>query len=157
MRRSAPIATTTACRCSERFVIWRHGAKLREGTIPIARAVNMATTNDIDIFAGDSLDIHHVVADPDGVPVDLVGAQAVYAVAKSVKDAEPLFTKRSTAPGEIDLSITGDITIHLRSADTENMPKGNYYHEAQVTLPDGRTGTVLTGRFRIRANLIVPR
>jgi hypothetical protein len=66
-------------------------------------------------------------------------------------------SKQSTLPGQIDLSATGDLVVHLVSADTEGMASGGYYHEAQVTLSDGRVGTVLTGKFKIKQNLIVPR
>jgi hypothetical protein len=115
----------------------------------------MAT--DIEIFAGDSLDIFCTVKDPDGVAVDLSAAQAVYAISKAVTDAEPIITKQSSVPGEIDLSATGDLTVHLLSDDTEGMVSGGYYQEAQVTLTDGRVGTVLTGKVKVKQNLIVPR
>jgi hypothetical protein len=47
--------------------------------------------------------------------------------------------------------------MHVRSADTEGLATGSYYHEAQVTLPDGTIGTVLAGAFKVKANLIAPR
>jgi hypothetical protein len=47
--------------------------------------------------------------------------------------------------------------VVLRSADTEGLKAGGYYHEAQVTLSDGTVGTVLGGAFKVRANLIAPR
>jgi hypothetical protein len=113
--------------------------------------------SDVEVFAGDSLDITCAVKDPAGVAVDLVGAEAVYSVAKSINDADaPLITKSSTVLGEIDLSV-GSMIVHLRSADTEGKTPGSYYHEAQVTLADGRVGTPLVGKFKIKQNLIAPR
>jgi hypothetical protein len=114
-------------------------------------------TNDVELFAGDSLDIYCTVKDPYGVLVDLSTAQAIYAISKAVGDAEPLVTKESTASGEINLSATGDMVVHLRSDDTVGMAQGGYYHEAQITLTDGRVGTVLYGKFKIKQNLIAPR
>lgn len=114
-------------------------------------------TNDVEIFAGDSLDIYCVVKDPTGILVDLSTGQAIYAIAKSVTDQEPLVSKQSTVPGQIDLSVTGDLIVHILSTDTEGMVAGGYYHEAQVTLSDGRVGTVLVGKFKVKQNLIVPR
>lgn len=115
----------------------------------------MAT--DVELFAGDSLDIYCSVKDPDGVAVDLVGAHAVYAIGKAVSDSDPLITKSSTVLGQIDLTVTGNMTVHLLSADTQGKTSGSYYQEAQITLADGRVGTVLTGKFKIKQNLIVPR
>jgi hypothetical protein len=114
--------------------------------------------NDVEVFAGDSLDIYCTVKDPDDVAVNLLDAAAVYSVSKSVKDtAAPLIVKTSSVPGEIDLTVAGEMTIHLLSTDTEGKTPGSYYHEAQVTLDDGRVGTTLTGKFKIKENLIAPR
>ena len=110
---------------------------------------------DVELFAGDSLDISCAVKDPGGAAVDLAGAEAVYSVSKSVKDIA-LITKSSTVSGEIDLTL-GNMTVHLRSGDTQGVVPGSYYHEAQITLADGRVGTPLTGKFKLKENLIAPR
>lgn len=77
-------------------------------------------------------------------------------MSKSVSDLAPLITKSSTVAGEIDLSL-GNMTVHLVPTDTEGFVATNYYHEAQVTLADGRVGTLLAGKLKIKQNLIDPR
>jgi hypothetical protein len=68
-----------------------------------------------------------------------------------------IVTKSSADVGEIEFGPVGNFVVHVRSADTQGLKAGGYYHEAQVTLSDGTVGTVLGGAFKVKANLIAPR
>ena len=70
----------------------------------------------------------------------------------------PIVTKSSVNLGEITVgAAVGNFVVHVKSHDTEGLTAGSYYHEAQVTLSDGTIGTVLTGAFKLKANLVTPR
>jgi len=108
------------------------------------------------MFAGDTRDIVVSVVDQDGVKVNLGTASVIWKMAKSdwkTNTSAVLITKNSSA-GQIGLA-DGSFTVHLASADTMTL-EGTYYHEAQITLADGTIGTPLTGKVKIKQNVIDP-
>lgn len=114
----------------------------------------------IEIFAGDTRAIVVPVVDDAGNVLDLTGGSAIWQLAaldwKTDPSAVPLVTKTSAA-GQITLG-NGSFTISLLSADTVGLTEGMYYQEAQVTLADGVTvGTPLSGKIKLKSNLIAPR
>jgi hypothetical protein len=113
---------------------------------------------DFEIFAGDTRDIIVNIVDQDGAAVDLTNGAVSWSAATNdwpVNTAAVVISKTSITAGEIDLA-NGSFVVHLLSADTQGIA-GNFYHEAQVTLSDGTIGTPLTGRLKIKSNLIAPR
>lgn len=116
----------------------------------------MGAAFDIELFAGDTLELAVDVVDQDDVPVDLTGAVVDWQLSKSAKDTTPLIEKTSTNSNEISVS-NFSFVVHIQSADTEDFKPATYYHEAQVTLADGTIGTAVTGKCKVKENLVMPR
>jgi hypothetical protein len=121
--------------------------------------MHTTSVQSFDLFAGDSRALTFTVVDDSGNNVDLTGASAIWEMAPlnwKSSAASPLLTKTSAAGG-ITLA-NGSFTLKLASTDTEGLTEGSYYHEAQITLADGITiGTPLSGRVKVKSNLIAPR
>jgi hypothetical protein len=114
--------------------------------------------SDFEMFAGDTREIVFTVKDQDGIAVNLTSAVVLWKMAQSSwkidLDAVVVVSKTSGA-GQITLG-NGTFTVHLMSPDTVDL-EGSYYHEAQITLADGTIGTPVTGKIKVRPNLIEPR
>jgi hypothetical protein len=122
--------------------------------------VRTTSIQSFEMFSGDTRAIVILVVDDQGNSLNLVGGSATWQLAaanwRSDPTATPLVTKTSAA-GQITLA-NGSFTINLASADTVGLIAGSYYHEAQVTLADGITvGTPLSGKIKMKSNLIAPR
>jgi hypothetical protein len=122
----------------------------------------MATvTQNFEMFIADTKDIWVTVTDVNLVPVDLAGASITWELSASdwkTAGGSPILTKAS--PNEIETMSpldAGVFVVHVESADTEGFVPGSYYHEAQVTLADGTVGTVITGKVKMKQNLVTPR
>jgi hypothetical protein len=121
--------------------------------------MHTTSVQSFDLFAGDTRALTFTVVDDSNNNVDLTGGSMIWEMAAlnwKSSGASPVLTKTSTA-GDITLA-NGSFTLKLASADTQGLAEGSYYHEAQVTLADGVTiGTPLSGRVKVKSNLIAPR
>lgn len=106
------------------------------------------TSQDFDMFAGDTKNLVVTVTDNSGSIVDLTGGQVTWVLKRNL-GASPLVTKTSTVAGQIDMGGTsGQFTVHVLPADTTGF-SGMYYHEAVFTDVAGNVSTVMTGRVVI--------
>lgn len=117
----------------------------------------MKSNQNVELKRGDSLDIEIPVLDHNtGAPIDLTGATlkwwagkpAVYNYNRLIREKEHLVTKTPTFFTE----TVGNKTIHvlrisLVPADTADKIPGDYIHEAEVTLPNGKVHTTTEGLF----------
>jgi hypothetical protein len=123
----------------------------------------MQTTSiqSLEMFAGDTRALTFSVVDDSGNSVNLTGGVVVWQLAASNwridPTVAPMLTKSSATAGQVTLA-NGSFTVNLASVDTQGLTEGNYYHEAQATLADGITiGTPVSGKIKIKKNLIAPR
>ena len=105
------------------------------------------------LTAGDTKSLVITVKDNEGVAVDITGASVKWQAARSFGKASAI--SKATGGSGIVLTnpSTGVFTVTLDADDTEDL-KGQFYHEAQVTLADGTIATVLFGTMKINPALI---
>ena len=102
----------------------------------------MTTLYDFVKIAGDSESIVVTVLDETGAAVDLTGASGEYAIKTDVRAATNLLLLTSATNAIVFLSNTATIT--LAPANTVSLA-GQYYHEFEITLADGRVFTAFYG------------
>lgn len=114
----------------------------------------------LEIKRGDDETVTVLVTDPDAAdaPVDLTGATLTFMVKRRPvdPDLDALLTK-TTADG-ITLSDqtanTGEATIEIDAADTDELARGLFYWELQSVDATDKVKTLAGGRFEIKADLI---
>jgi hypothetical protein len=102
----------------------------------------------------------------DGTPLNLSGASAKWTATKEAgivgvssvptPGLAPAILKQSDGVGVIiaqDASQNWVLQVSVSHTDTAVSP-GYYYHEAEVTTPDGKVATVTTGRLQVIATII---
>jgi hypothetical protein len=87
---------------------------------------------------------------PDGTVPDLAGASARWALMEgNFTGAAVLIDK--TASGEIFINTDDEgnwqVVVELDSANTQNIPRGMYYHQCVVTLAGGLKSHIEGGAF----------
>lgn len=116
----------------------------------------MRTNQNFSLPRGDSLTLE-IELEP-GAP-DLTGGTARWRLASSIaQDAQVFVTKTTGQNGGMALvfDTTKEVyrlVIVMISNDTEAIPPGDYYHEAEVTEANGKTHTVSSGVCKIKATL----
>jgi hypothetical protein len=114
----------------------------------------MRTQQNVRLCQGDDRTLMIAVANPSSL--NLAGLQAKYiAAAAPVGPDAPIITK-SVGSG---ITVISDSTVPvgyaivlkvlLTNNDTDDVVPGWYYHEAQVTLANASTITVMTGQLRV--------
>lgn len=105
------------------------------------------TDQDFEMFQGDDKELHVLVTDEDGMPVDLTGATVTWKMYRSFKDEATV--KDITSGISIPSPLNGIFIVTLLPSDTENI-FGGFFHEAQVKDIRGMVTTVMTGHIRIK-------
>jgi hypothetical protein len=106
----------------------------------------MTTEYNFTKIAGDSESITVTVLDETGAAVSLVGGVVKYVIKTDVRAVTNILLLTS-ATSAITIS-TNTTTIALTPTNTATLA-GEYYHECEVTLADGRVFTAFTGRLII--------
>jgi hypothetical protein len=112
-----------------------------------------AENQTVQMPAGDSRRIVIPVKDQAGADLPLTGATVRWWMAKSAwsKDADVLIKKTTDA----GISVSGSTaTVMLAPADTDAIPPGAYYHEAEIVFADQSVATVSRGTFQLSATVI---
>lgn len=112
---------------------------------------------DFSVPVGNALDVTFQLDPADGI--GLSGAEVLwraYVAVFAVPSAVPSIVKTSGASDSFGEEITvvespppGSFTVHLRDADTVDLPVGNYYHEAAVLEAGGALSTVFRGTLTV--------
>lgn len=100
-----------------------------------------------DYVSGDSLRINVPVVDADGDPFPLTGSTVRWVLARRA-GADPIIEKTTDDDVEITDPDGGELVVHLSGSETEDL-SGQWYHEAELTDPDGAVATLFSGEFRI--------
>lgn len=110
----------------------------------------MTAYNIADYVAGDSLVIELTVRDARGAAVDLTGATIRWGMAPvAVRQVgDPVVTKTVGAGIEVTDAPKGKCRITLGAGDVAD--PGEYRHEAEITLANGQSYTVLSGTIMAR-------
>lgn len=112
-----------------------------------------AENQNVVIPAGDSLDIVLAVKTEAGVDVPLAGATVRWWMGRSrVSVGDDVLIKKSIGSGIAIVGATA--TVSLAPANTDSIPPGTYYHEAEVVFADGSVSTVTTGSFTIGPTIV---
>jgi hypothetical protein len=115
----------------------------------------MRTQQNARLCQGDDRTLMIAVSNPSNL--NLTGLQAKYiAAAASVGPNTPIITKTVgsgitiiTDPASVPVDYALVLKVVLVNDDTDDVPPGWYYHEAQVTLANASTITVMTGQLRV--------
>ncbi len=107
------------------------------------------TTQDINLFSGNTVDLIVTVTDANGVAIDLSGATISYIIVSS--DGQTLLTKTNAEAAEISC-IVNVITIYLLPADTASV-NGFYTHDLEITDASGNVVTSMNGSVIIKSTL----
>jgi hypothetical protein len=112
-----------------------------------------AENQNVALLAGDSLDIVLPVKTLAGADVPLAGATVRWWLGRSRWSVgADIFVKKSIGQG---IAIDGaTATVSLAPADTDTLPAGTYYHEAEVIFADGSVSTVTTGSFILDSTIV---
>lgn len=105
-----------------------------------------------DLFQGDDLRVIVTVRDQSGQLVDISGAQSIrWAVARSVNAAPEI---EKTLGNGISINSPTSFFFDLEAAETAQLARGSYYHEADAVTDQGLTYTAISGRLFIRPVLL---
>lgn len=87
-------------------------------------------------------------------PIDLTSAALAYALMRAPGSTP--FVNKSIGSGitVVGPPTDGIVDIVIDPADTEALPAGTYYHEAELTEVSGRVTTVLEGKVVVTATSI---
>lgn len=109
----------------------------------------------IEMYQGDSKILEVTVKDSDGNIVNLTGASARWALGHTA--AGPVLASRDTTEGSVTFTDaeSGELEVEIQPEDTESL-YGTYYHEVEVTDPEGYISTVFSGQLKIKQALIAP-
>jgi hypothetical protein len=110
-----------------------------------------------EYIEGDTARLVVTVTDDAGDAVNLTGATAAFALART-RGGDPLVTK-STDGGGITLTdpANGELTITIDGADTADLgsPRGRrHYYEVTIRDGSGQTVTVTTGTWTIHEDTV---
>jgi hypothetical protein len=112
-----------------------------------------AENQNVVLPAGDSLEIVLPVKTEAGVDVPLAGATVRWWMGRSKSSiGSDVFLKKSIGSGIVIAGATA--TVSIAPADTDAIPAGVYYHEAEVVFADATVSTVTTGSFTIGATIV---
>lgn len=98
---------------------------------------------DFEIWAGDDKELIFTIEDVNS----LAGASFKWAMSRSV-GAEKLVEKSG------DLVTGKQVTVELAPEDTEELRRGKYYHELEITDASGRISTAAIGAVDLFPTLI---
>ncbi len=123
-----------------------------------------AISQDIEMWAGDSKIVTIVITDLQNNPVDLTGAICYWWCGRSVHTREAdMFIKKSSNPGGGIILLENpsggpqwDAVFTLYPSDTDFLPPGTYYHEAEVIDGSGFISTITIGAFILHPTMITP-
>jgi hypothetical protein len=103
-----------------------------------------AEKQDFKMWKGETKRIIITVTEPDGTPVDLAGASIVWLMQRQVYNETVPRVRKETGDG-IEIFGGGVFHVNLEPADTLEIPKGYYLHEAEVTDQNGNVSVVTVG------------
>lgn len=115
----------------------------------------MIRIENVECPAGDKLRLNFWLYDESGLPLDVPGGSAVWALATSAAAASKLLEKDTT--GQVILALVGNVykvTVPIVEADTKSLVPKIYYHELRVKDASGNPSTVFGGRFIVLPTLI---
>lgn len=94
-----------------------------------------AVDNALDLYQGEAVDLPFVVTDSAGAPVNLTSYTILWRMKAELDDASYVVSKVSTDAAEIskDTPTKGIGTVHLLTADWEDVDVGVYRHELWLT------------------------
>lgn len=95
--------------------------------------------NGISVYKGASKLLELTVVSGSNQPVNINGAKLWFTVKRSITDMAPLFQKRSTVTGEIDITApdVGRVQITLLPSDTAALDARTYVFDVWIELASG--------------------
>lgn len=106
------------------------------------------------LYAGDSWQIRVTITDEAGDPINLAGAAARYALARS-PDGAALVVKSSATPADdLNLLVNGVVEVNVAATDTAALDEGTYYHEVEIVTAGGETLTGLAEYLIVRTTVL---
>jgi len=111
-------------------------------------------TENLSLYAGDSLDLTMSVTNLDGTVKDLTSADVSWGIFN--ENTGELLVQKSTVSGIIITSVpSGVCVISVLPEDTEDIRPATWYrHEGEVIDAQGNVSTVLVGNFTIMESII---
>ena len=110
-------------------------------------------TVDFEMHAGDDKTLEVTVLDQNGVAVDISSSTIRWRASRSKTKTADIIKKTGGAGISLSDPTNGVFTVTLDAADTESLT-GIFYHEGQLTLPNGTLSTVLSGKMTVLMALI---
>lgn len=100
---------------------------------------------DFCLWLGETRKLIVTVTDCDENPINLAGANIIWAMQMQHKDG-PIEVRKQTGDGiTITDPTNGIFEVLLEPADTQDLPTGRYYHEAEVMDASGNVAVIFTG------------
>lgn len=102
-------------------------------------------TWDINHYRGDTFEEKEITILVNGSPLDLTGSSIIWQVRKE-RHIAPVLEKTSEVDGGLTINdpTAGKFKIDQAIIDFKG---GNYFHDIQITLADGRVKTYIKGTF----------
>jgi hypothetical protein len=115
----------------------------------------MARINqNFEMWQGDTKEVFIRVYDPEDNYYDITGAQVKWKMKMQVFNGpEPTLVKETGNGITIPDPLRGLIRIQIDPEDTEAMPAGYYYHEAQLIEADGAVSVITVGRVTLNPSV----
>ena len=115
--------------------------------------MSCTTRQDFCIHQGDDLRVIVEVIDQSREPMDIQDAQEIrWWAARNVRG--PVLIQKELSEGSLHLGGPSIFFFDLQPEDTDAIPAGNHYHEAEIITYQGRVYTVMVGSLRIEPQLI---
>jgi len=111
-----------------------------------------AEKQDFKMWKGETKRLIITVTDQEGIPVDLAGAEIVWLMQRQAYNETVPRVRKETGDG-IELVGGGVFHVNLQPADTEEIPRGNYLHEAEVTDLEGNVSVVTIGTVNLAPSI----
>lgn len=114
----------------------------------------MATTNqNATVYRGGSYTITVPITDEDGAPLNVTGIDLFYRVARQAgSTAAEVELSRVTTPAITSSWVASpaasSVSIPLKTADTEDLSDGSYYHELFM-VQSGERHVLMTGTLTV--------
>jgi hypothetical protein len=109
------------------------------------------TSNDINVYRGNDINLNITVTDSNGSPVDITGYTLWFTVKSDENDSDDEATIQKTVTSHTD-PTNGLTTFELTNTDTD-IPHGTYLYDMQMKDTSNKITTLTKGYFNVTQDI----
>jgi len=109
---------------------------------------------DFELWQGETKAVYIQVFDDENNFYNITDASVRWKMQMQIYNGQQVVLEKSTSDGiTIPDPLRGLIRIDLQPEDTENMPAGFYYHEAELMESSGAISVITIGRVQLHPSI----